>query len=100
MTSSRLPADLSLNATARTLAALKRRGIEVLDLTISNPTRVGLQYPGDLLSALADPAALVYDPQPLGSLAARTAVSADFARRGLSVPPERIALTASTSEAY
>jgi aspartate/methionine/tyrosine aminotransferase len=98
--SSRLPSDLSLNATTRTLDALRRRGIEVVDLTASNPTRVGLRYPDDLLSALADPAALVYDPQPLGSRAAREAVSADFARRALTVPTDRIALTASTSEAY
>ena len=100
MKSSRLPSDLSLNATTRTLEALRRRGLSVIDLTASNPTRVGLHYPADLLSALADPAALVYDPQPLGSLTAREAVCADFARRGLSVPPECTALTTSTSEAY
>src|SRR5262245_3305391 len=100
MRSSRLPSDLSLNATARTLEALRRRGLTVIDLTVSNPTRVGLHYPADLLSALADPAALVYDPQPLGSMAAREAVSADFARRGLTVAPEWTALTTSTSEAY
>jgi aspartate/methionine/tyrosine aminotransferase len=100
MKSSRLPSDLSQNATTRTLGALKRRGLTVVDLTVSNPTRVGLSYPADLLSALADPAALVYDPQPLGSNAAREAVSADFARRGLTVAADRIALTASTSEAY
>jgi alanine-synthesizing transaminase len=98
--SSRLPSDLSLNATTRTLDALRRRGLTVIDLTVSNPTRVGLHYPGDLLSALADPAALEYDPQPLGSITAREAVSADFARRGLHVSPDCIALTASTSEAY
>jgi alanine-synthesizing transaminase len=100
MRSSRLPSDLSLNSTTRTLEALRRRGLTVVDLTVSNPTRVGLHYPEDLLSALADPAALVYDPQPLGSTIAREAVSADFARRGLRVAPDCIALTASTSEAY
>jgi hypothetical protein len=100
MRSSRLPSDLTLNATTRTLDALKRRGVSVVDLTVSNPTRVGLDYPEDLLAPLADPAALVYEPQPLGLPAARAAVSDDFARRGLTVPVERIALTASTSEAY
>jgi alanine-synthesizing transaminase len=100
MTSSRLPSDLTVNATTRTLAALRRRGIEVDDLTESNPTRVGLAYPADLLVPLASPDALVYTPLPLGLPEAREAVAEDFARRGRNVPPGRIALTASTSEAY
>jgi alanine-synthesizing transaminase len=89
-----------VNATTRTLAALRRRGVDVLDLTVSNPTRVGLDYPADLLAPLASPESLSYDPQPMGLWSAREAVAADFARRGLSIAPERIALTASTSEAY
>ncbi len=39
-------------------------------------------------------------PRPSACSDARAAVARDFARRGLSVTPERIALTASTSEAY
>jgi hypothetical protein len=89
-----------VNATTRTLDGLRRRGIAVLDLTTSNPTRVGLEYPVDLLAPLASQEALGYDPQPMGLWSARQAVAADFARRGLHVPPERVALTASTSEAY
>jgi aspartate/methionine/tyrosine aminotransferase len=100
MTSSRLPSDLTVNATTRTLDALRRRGIEVDDLTESNPTRAGFEYPADLLQPLASPEALVYAPEPLGLATARTAVAEDFARRGYAVAPGRIALTASTSEAY
>lgn len=92
--------DLSINTTTRTLDALRRRGIDILDLTVSNPTKVGLEYPDDLLAPLASPEALSYDPQPMGLRSARDAVTADFARRGLTVPSEHIALTASTSEAY
>ena len=98
--SSRLPSNLTLNATTRALAALRERGVTVTDLTESNPTRVGLQYPADLLEPLSDPYSLLYDPQPLGLPAAREAVAGDFERRGLTVSPERIGLTASTSEAY
>ncbi len=98
--SSRLPSNLTLNATTRTLATLRERGVAIIDLTESNPTRVGLRYPSDLLEPLSGPASLLYDPQPLGLPTAREAVSQDFARRGLTVPAERIALTASTSEAY
>jgi alanine-synthesizing transaminase len=100
MRSSRLPSDLSVNAATRTLDALRRQGVEVIDLTLSNPTRVGLRYPPDLLQPLAGCESLVYDPQPLGLVPAREAVARDFARRGLTVAPEHIALTASTSEAY
>ena len=100
MQSLRLPRDLSVNATTRTLAALRARGMAILDLTVSNPTQVGLHYPPDLLAPLASAAALSYEPHPLGLRSARDAVAADFARRGLGVTPDRIALTASTSEAY
>lgn len=100
MRSARLPQNLSVNATTRALQSLRQRGIQVLDLTISNPTCVGLEYPDDLLASFASPDALRYDPQPLGLWTAREAVAGDFDRRGLRVPPERIALTASTSEAY
>ena len=72
----------------------------VADLTESNPTRVELPYPADLLSPLGLPSALRYEPQPLGLPAARAAVAADQLRRGAVVDPEHVVLTASTSEAY
>ena len=46
------------------------------------------------------PQGLVYDPQPLGLWSARAAVAADFRRRGIVISADRVALTASTSEAY
>jgi alanine-synthesizing transaminase len=100
MISGRLPANLSPNATALALEALRQRGIDPIDLTESNPTRAGFLYPDDLLLPLAERGALEYDPHPLGLLRAREAVSRDFERRGLQVSPDRIGLTASTSEAY
>jgi hypothetical protein len=72
----------------------------LIDLTQSNPTRVDLEYPDYLLSALADARGLKYEPAPFGLVAARQAVARDYARRGAEVPADRIALTASTSEAY
>ena len=100
MTSRRLPSTLFPNATTRTLERLRRRGSPILDLTESNPTRVGLEYADDLLAPLSSPSGLTYDPQPLGMASAREAVADDFKRRGIVINPERIALTASTSEAY
>jgi alanine-synthesizing transaminase len=100
MTSRRLPSTLFPNATTRTLEGLRRRGSSIVDLTESNPTRVGLDYPDDLLAPLGSPSGLTYDPQPLGMVTAREAVAHDFNRRGIVIKPDRIALTASTSEAY
>jgi aspartate/methionine/tyrosine aminotransferase len=100
MVSSRLPPTLETNALARLIEARRRAGAAVVDLTESNPTRAGFSYPDDLLAPLADARALAYEPQPLGLWAARAAVAADFRRRGIVVSADRVALTASTSEAY
>jgi alanine-synthesizing transaminase len=100
MVSSRLPSSLEANALARVIQAKRRSGASILDLTESNPTRVGLTYPADLLAPLAEPRALAYDPQPLGLWSARAAVAADFRRRGIVISADRVVLTASTSEAY
>ena len=72
----------------------------IADLTASNPTRCGFEYSPDVLAALADPAALDYDPQPRGSLRAREAICGYYAGHGVRVRPEQIVLTTSTSEAY
>jgi len=53
-----------------------------------------------MLHALAEPAALAYEPNAFGSWQAREAVARSYAELGHSVRPERICLTASTSEAY
>ena len=91
MFSRRLPDDLAPNALARRRAELPVEH----DLTGSNPTRCDLPYPPDLLRPLADREGLRYTPHPQGIAAAREAVAAL-----VRVPPERIVLTASTSEAY
>lgn len=100
MLSARTTWDLRPNRLARILAGKRSAGASLLDLTESNPTRVGIPCPEDLLAPLADPAGRVYDPAPLGWPAARAAVAADLARRGARLGPERVVLTASTSEAY
>jgi hypothetical protein len=100
MFSNRLPGHADVNALSRAVARLKSAGTSLVDLTESNPTRAGLPYPADLLSAAGSERALCYDPQPFGLPTAREAVSADYARRGVAVDPECIVLSASTSEAY
>jgi aspartate/methionine/tyrosine aminotransferase len=75
-------------------------GLPVADLTASNPTRCGFAYPASLLNALAHPHAFDYDPQPRGLLAARESVCAYYRSHAVSLTPEQIILTTSTSEAY
>jgi alanine-synthesizing transaminase len=88
------------NAWAAVARAAAARG-PVLDLTETNPTRVGLAYPNQAIAAaLARAPVAVYEPAPLGLPAARAAVAADYARAGLTVDPARVVLTASSSESY
>ena len=100
MFSSRLRQSTARNRLAVALDRRRAEGLPIIDLTLSNPTRAGLVYPGGLLAPLAQAASLHYEPEPFGLLSARQAVSDDFKRRGLSVPANRTVLTASTSEAY
>jgi aspartate/methionine/tyrosine aminotransferase len=79
------------------IAAKRNAGIRILDLTESNPTRAGLHYPPEIVSAFHDPRMLVYEPAPAGLPEVREEVAAYYAVRGLSVEPERILLNASTS---
>ena len=103
MFSRRAPGDDEL-AGNRLAAAIERRraaGGALIDLTSSNPTAVGIEYPLDALgAALAAGAGLPYAPDPRGLATARRAVADLYAGRGAALGPERIFLTASTSEAY
>ena len=98
--SRRLPASTEPNAFSQVVASLKAQGAPLVDLTESNPTRAAIPYPADLLTSLADPAALQYDPRPFGLQEARAAVATDHARRKALVTPDDVVLTTSTSEAY
>jgi aspartate/methionine/tyrosine aminotransferase len=100
MFSSRFHWDLRPNRIARAVEERRRSGARILDLTESNPTHAGIEYPADILRAFEDLRVLVYDPAPAGSSEAREAVAGYYAARGQQVEPERIQLTASTSEAY
>ncbi|MBI3894622.1 MAG: pyridoxal phosphate-dependent aminotransferase [Acidobacteria bacterium] len=101
MFSSRFHWDLRPNRLAQLLESKRHAVATILDLTESNPTRGGFFYPTEeILEAIADPGSLCYEPSPAGLLSAREAVAAYYAGRGQVVEPERIFLTASTSEAY
>jgi alanine-synthesizing transaminase len=101
MFSTRTPRDLTPNPLSLAIAEKRRSGARLYDLTQSNPTRAGIAYPSErILAALATPAGLRYEPDARGLSVARDAVAAYYAERDVAVAPERVVLTASTSEAY
>jgi len=100
MFSSRVESNLAANRLTEAVRARRAEGLPIIDLTLSNPTHAGFDYPLDLLAPLADARGLRYEPSPAGLLEAREAVARDYLRQGVSVAPERIVLTASTSDAY
>lgn len=78
------------------LTVERRRRGALLDLTETNPTRAGFDYPHqELAEALARGARAAYDPEPRGLLSARETLAAH-----LRCEPDDLILTASTSEAY
>ena len=100
---------LTQNRLTQSVEEARAKGVRLLDLTASNPTRVGLRYDSDaILRALGSSQAMDYDPQAKGLLPARQAVAAYYRElRGPDpgneisfIDPERIVLTASTSEGY
>jgi aspartate/methionine/tyrosine aminotransferase len=103
MFSRRTDWKLTPNLFTQAQREISAAGREVLDLTISNPTRVGLPSDGDaILGALQNSAALDYDPQPKGLRSARQAVVEYYRRKPsvLNLDPESITLTTGTSEGY
>jgi len=100
MFSRRLPPHADINTLTRALDRLRSGGVSITDLTESNPTKVGFEYPADLLDGLSSEGGYRYDPQPLGLRAAREAIAADYMRRGARIDPAHVVLSASTSEAY
>ena len=104
---------LAQNRLTEAVEAARAGQGKLLDLTVSNPTRVGLHYDeAAILAALNSPEALDYDPQAKGLLSAREAVARYYFERSrlgerdfasdvsATVDPERIVLTTSTSEGY
>src|SRR5208337_5570347 len=103
MFSQRTDWKLAPNRFTEAQRELQALGTEVLDLTVSNPTCADLHYEAEaILTALVNPRAMIYDPQPLGLRSAREAVAAYYRKQHeeFNVDPESLVLTTSTSEGY
>ena len=93
--SGRLPHDLRPNPLSELLREKRLAGARILDLTESNPTHAGIEYPPGVLASLGAEAALSYEPEPFGLRAARETIAREYG-----APVDRVVMTASTSEAY
>ncbi|MGI9102449.1 MAG: pyridoxal phosphate-dependent aminotransferase [Terriglobales bacterium] len=101
MFSRRTDWQLAPNAFSRALEKHRAAGRELLDLSASNPTQIGLHYNSNaILKSLLDPRALQYHPDAQGLPVARSAVVDYYRERGASVPASHLVLTTSTSEGY
>ena len=113
MFSERTNWKLVQNRFTEALEGARAGGAKILDLTASNPTRVGLEYDSrTILAALGSERALDYDAQAKGLVHAREAVAGYYRDRSghgerdvasnvsTDVDAERIILTTSTSEGY
>jgi aspartate/methionine/tyrosine aminotransferase len=93
--------NLTTNAYTRAIEEHRHAGRELLDLTASNPTTIGLHYDQEtLLAALANPQSLIYDPSAKGLLSAREAIAGYYAGSDIHISPDGLLLTTSTSEGY
>jgi len=102
MFSQRTNWKLSRNKYTEALEEVRASGAEIVDLTVSNPTQCGFQYDAErIVAAFGDSRALTYEPEAKGLLAARQEVARYYQEdHGLTLDPESILLTTSTSEAY
>jgi alanine-synthesizing transaminase len=101
MFSDRSSWSITPNALSRLLEAKKADGVRILDLTESNPTRVGFRYDAkEILAALAQPQSMVYEPNPRGLWKARRAIADYYQEQGETIDPDALFLTSGTSEAY
>jgi alanine-synthesizing transaminase len=92
---------LTPNRFAQAQEEMRAAGREVLDLTVSNPTRAKLHYDAEtILPSLVNPKAMDYDPQPKGLRSAREVVVGYYGKQHDDIDPESVVLTTSTSEGY
>lgn len=93
----------TLNRIAEALEHRRRRGAPILDLSAANPSGVLPPFPpASLIEASSTYfQSRCYEPDPRGSLRTRDAITSWYAaRHQLTINPDHIIITASTSESY
>ena len=91
MFSQRTSWNLATNRYSKALAQHRQSGRELLDLTASNPTTIGLTYrEGEISRALSQRNVFTYEPIARGLLSARQAIAGYYAEKGSAVDPEAL----------
>jgi alanine-synthesizing transaminase len=79
----------------------RRTAVRLLDLTVANPTEAFADYPHkDIAHAYGALPHFRYEPEAIGTRSARQLVAGWYHAQGIPASADRLALTASTSEAY
>ena len=98
--SARTSWELTPNALARALEIRRAVGGDVVDLTITNPTAVGLRYTDSFYEGLSTAASAAYEPDPFGLRSAREVLAEYYRARGCACVADSVWLSASTSESF
>ncbi len=92
--------DRRFNRLAAQAEALEARGRELIDLTSTNPTQCGFDYPPELAAVFGCAEVNTYQPDSKGLSAARRALAERSLLEGVPVGAENIILCSGTSEGY
>lgn len=83
------------------LSEYKKNKISYIDLTVSNPTQAGFQYPSEAIRHSFHTNDLItYIPDPQGNENARNTISEYYRSKGVVIDPEDLFLVSSSSEAF
>ncbi|MBM9498770.1 pyridoxal phosphate-dependent aminotransferase [Leptospira sp. 201903071] len=89
------------NEFAEILSEYKKKNIAYIDLTTSNPTKAGFQYPSEAIRHSFQTSDLItYNPDPQGSEKARKIICDYYGSKGLEIDVNDLFLVSSSSEAY
>lgn len=96
----RIPESLQATALYQKRESLLKSGIEICDLTESNPSKAGFAWPSTVWQSVDFDALSIYVPDSIGPENVRKSISEYYAHKNFVVSPDDVVLTASTSEAY
>jgi alanine-synthesizing transaminase len=89
------------NAVMHQVQTMRAEGRAIRDWTISNPTLCNFPYDVEAIArGLTDPSIFTYTPDAAGSNATREVLARFLSARQISTSPDRLLLTAGSSEAY
>ncbi|PJZ54432.1 pyridoxal phosphate-dependent aminotransferase [Leptospira adleri] len=89
------------NEFSRILSEYKKKKISYIDLTLSNPTQAGFQYPFEAIRHSFQTNDLItYIPDPQGNELARNTISDYYRSKGVMIDPDDLFLVSSSSEAF